>query len=196
MTWAMHIVSHLDINEEQEASVLLARTYNNYMRAPFKVWSEAQPGVVGAGNFITGAGGFLQSFINGYAGIRLHFDRLEIVKTFVPPGTTSLKLSGISYLGSVFSVEVNRDNTVIVVEKMLPAMELQMISDQNGEVALSLGQRIIKRHDETLTITRKANIFGECRLPERMLIGAAATLTANKVFLAVLTPLLVYLFSK
>jgi hypothetical protein len=40
MTWAMHIVAHLDLNEEAEASVLLARTYTNYVREPFKVITQ------------------------------------------------------------------------------------------------------------------------------------------------------------
>jgi hypothetical protein len=40
MTWAMHIVAHLDLNEESEASVLLARTYTNYVREPFKVITQ------------------------------------------------------------------------------------------------------------------------------------------------------------
>lgn len=94
MTWAMHVIGHLELNELNEASVMFERSYKPYIREPFNVWSEAPPGTNGAGNFITGAGGFLQSIINGYGGVRLHFDRLEITKTLVPPGTTNLTFNG------------------------------------------------------------------------------------------------------
>jgi hypothetical protein len=51
--------SWLDIGEEAKAEELFYRSYQPYVRQPFKVWTEKQFSV-GAVNFITGAAGFLQ----------------------------------------------------------------------------------------------------------------------------------------
>lgn len=94
MTWAMHVIGHLDLNEINEATELFNRSYQPYMRKPFNVWTETMEGVGGAGNFITGAGGFLQLIINGYGGVRLHNDYLKISNIRLPPGTNRLTLNG------------------------------------------------------------------------------------------------------
>lgn len=60
----------------------------------FKIWTEAREPEIGAVNFITGMGGFLQAIIFGYAGINIHLDRLEIVKPQLLPNTTGLKIDG------------------------------------------------------------------------------------------------------
>jgi len=49
------------------------------VQPPYNVWTESPHG--GTINFITGAGGFLQSAIFGTSGLRLHSDHL----TFNPP---------------------------------------------------------------------------------------------------------------
>ena len=48
-----------------------------YLSQNCQVWTEVQSGV-GAVNFITGAGGFLQALISGFAGVRIYPDYLEI----------------------------------------------------------------------------------------------------------------------
>lgn len=106
MTWAMHTIGFLDLEDQDTAAKYFERSYSLYTRAPFNAWSEAIPGQPAAGNFITGAGGFLQSVINGYAGIRLNFDNLIITKSYLLPNSEKLTLNGISYLGNVFSLEV------------------------------------------------------------------------------------------
>lgn len=94
MTWAMHAIAHLDIGEiptEQQ----FQRTYAPYLQKPFYIWSEVRTdsGFVGVGNFITGAGGFLQLIMNGYAGIRLHDEYLEISNVRLPPRVAHLQLN-------------------------------------------------------------------------------------------------------
>lgn len=49
----------------------------------------------GAVNFLTGAGGFLQSVINGYAGLKLRLDGLYIERPQLPEGVQFLSLTGI-----------------------------------------------------------------------------------------------------
>jgi len=49
----------LDIGDEEKAADLFLRSYQPYVREPFKVWTEKETSI-GAVNFITGAAGFLQ----------------------------------------------------------------------------------------------------------------------------------------
>lgn len=94
MTWSMHAIGHLDIGEVPSKE-LFDRTYVPYVRRPFYVWNEYVDGVLdGASNFITGAGGFLQLIMYGYAGIRINADSLTIERSTLPPQTHKLKLNG------------------------------------------------------------------------------------------------------
>uniref|UniRef100_A0A1B0CRF8 Protein-glucosylgalactosylhydroxylysine glucosidase n=1 Tax=Lutzomyia longipalpis TaxID=7200 RepID=A0A1B0CRF8_LUTLO len=114
MTWSMHVVGHLDIGELEEAAENFRKSYN-YIRTPFMVWSEVVEGFEGAGNFITGAGGFLQGIINGYAGVRLHQESLTIERPRIPPGITSLTINRITYLGSTFSITLHENDAAVTV---------------------------------------------------------------------------------
>ena len=61
----------------------------------FQVWNEVIAGAdSGATNFLTGSGGFLQSIYNGYAGIKIYINRLEIANPRMPTTTTGLTISG------------------------------------------------------------------------------------------------------
>lgn len=63
---------------------------------------------MGAVNFITGAGGFLQAVLFGYAGIRIKPEFLEFRRTGSLPGNAdSIKIAGLDYLGYQFGVDVS-----------------------------------------------------------------------------------------
>lgn len=95
MTWSMHAIGHLEIDSKPLSELMLNRTYVPYLRSPYFVWNEYVNGVPnGAGNFITGAGGFLQLIMYGYAGIRMNVGSLTIRKPQLPPNTSELKLNG------------------------------------------------------------------------------------------------------
>lgn len=53
---------------------------------------------MGATNFLTGSGGFLQSILNGYAGIRMFIGRMEINNPRLPAQTNKLSVSGNIYI--------------------------------------------------------------------------------------------------
>lgn len=113
MTWAIHTIGHLDLGQFKEAERMFFKSYKQYMRAPFNVWSENGDGSDGAGNFITGAGGFLQSIINGYAGVRLRQGELVITKPLVLPRTTRLYIPEINYMGVKFYLDIKENNVRI-----------------------------------------------------------------------------------
>ncbi|CAF0931640.1 unnamed protein product [Didymodactylos carnosus] len=128
MTWSMHAVGFLELNDIAKAEHLFRRSYQTYVRPPFNVWTEARSGV-GAVNFITGAGGFLQSVLFGYGGIRLRFEQLEFFPT-LPPGTNTFTFYGLKYLGSTFDVKMDSKQYELSVIEM---------NNQNIELSYDYG---------------------------------------------------------
>lgn len=90
-------------------------------------------------NFITGAGGFLQSVLYGYSGLRVRADRLDLTPPPLPAGTDSIRLQGVNYQGNRLSVLVEADTlTVGVLSAGATALQLRNVA--SGSVAkLSAG---------------------------------------------------------
>ena len=66
-------------------------------------------------NFITGAGGFLQSLIYGYAGIRIlpYYMKISPVNSNLPPNTDRLILKGLNYLSTVFDLVITEEDILL-----------------------------------------------------------------------------------
>eukprot|EP01043_Picozoa_sp_COSAG02_P053618 COSAG02_NODE_5948_length_3919_cov_14.379581_1_plen_185_part_00 len=116
MTWAMFAVGYLDIGDEATAHAFFTRGYANALNGAFGVWQETPHG--GAVNFLTGAGGFLQSVIFGYGGLRLSDDALVLHPPQPPGNETSVGLHGVDYLGVPLAITATKDE--VTVER-LPA---------------------------------------------------------------------------
>ncbi|XP_059612821.1 protein-glucosylgalactosylhydroxylysine glucosidase-like [Phlebotomus argentipes] len=128
MTWAMYAINHLDLGARDRAADMLARSYRHNVELPFLVWRElsAERADTGAVNFLTGAGGFLQAIMFGYAGIRIHLDRLVLQRPSLPPAAAHFRLRGIHFLRSRFTLtiaaqsvrveftECGRDLTIVI----------------------------------------------------------------------------------
>ena len=83
------------------------------MQMPYGVWTETPDG--GTVNFITGAGGFLQSLVFGTSGMRIGKDQLTF--TPPPPSATGTKASGLvlhsfHFRGSRLRQEVTKSTVV------------------------------------------------------------------------------------
>ena len=75
------------------------------------------------GNFLTGAGGFLQGLWAGWAGMRLRVDSLDFVTPRMPATTDGMKLRGISYLDSKFDLVLsNKDDNRAACFKSWPVV--------------------------------------------------------------------------
>lgn len=125
----MHAIGFLDLREFDKAAQLFKKSYRDYVREPFLTWYEVAPGHTGAENFITGAGGFLQTIINGYAGIRLHFGSLSISNFKLPPKTRELHLKGISYMKSRFNLDIWESSANISFSKLDDDKKIDLIID-------------------------------------------------------------------
>jgi trehalose/maltose hydrolase-like predicted phosphorylase len=112
MTWGMHAVGWLELQNDHDTDKshsLFKRSYANAQK-PFYVWTETPTG--GAINFITGAGGFLQTYLFGYGGLRIHPDHLAFNPIPVL-GTTITRFRAIKYKNTTFTLEYNNNNMVI-----------------------------------------------------------------------------------
>lgn len=142
MTWSMHTIGFLDLKDEVEAATYFDKSHSLYVREPFKVWSESLPGEPAAGNFITGAGGFLQSVIVGYGGIQLHSDRMVIRSSYLPVGTSNLEFKGITYMNNRFSLRIDEFNKTFTVLDFDPTHVIRVTVDGEGQGDLKEGHSI------------------------------------------------------
>jgi len=113
MTWAMTAIGYKDLNMLDIAQEYMGRAYKDNLQLPYNVWSETPTG--NAINFITGAGGFLQTVLYGYPGLRWDISSTarttstsDLGLSFAPvclAGTTGLKIRGLQYLGASLDLE-------------------------------------------------------------------------------------------
>lgn len=164
MTWAMHTIGHLELGQLQEAEQMFTKSYQQYIRAPYNVWSENGDGTDGAGNFITGAGGFLQSIIFGYAGIRLHNGQIVITKPLLLPSTSRLYIPEINYLGTKFYLDVKNNNITLGLKQELNTATVQIIVD-NEELTVC-DSCAVSFKDQVVIRANRPSHFNGCQLKE------------------------------
>ena len=112
MTWGMFSVGYIELGSGFEA--LAASNFNRSFanaQPPFDVWTETPNG--GTPNFLTGAGGFLQTAFNGYTGLRINDTHMTLLPT-LPEATSTIALRGIAYRGA--RLNVRYDATSLTVE--------------------------------------------------------------------------------
>lgn len=123
MTNSMFTIGWLDVGQHSNAKSSFEKNFDN-IQEPFKVWSEIRNGA-GAANFITAAGGYLQSIVFGYFGVRITPNSLVFNMTLLPdtypihtryiPDTSSASLNGIKYLDFSIKFSVSRESCYVVL---------------------------------------------------------------------------------
>ena len=142
MTKSMFAVNWLDIGEYERAEKSFNESYVN-AKEPFMVWTEGADGG-GAVNFITGAGGFLQSVLFGYGGLRLiDYKHLQF-KPMLLPGSTQLRFVGVDYHGNSIDFLIGSSQSHITVTsraQSAPALQATVVSSQE-KYRLEIGKRV------------------------------------------------------
>lgn len=151
MTWAMHSVGWLELGEKARAEAMFVKGYAN-AQAPYYIWTETPTG--GTVNFLTGAGGFLQSIINGYGGLRIRGVQTFFFNPSPPPTTTtSISLLGISLCGSKFDVKWNATVVTVNAREMDGCnLSLSFPSSPNP-IPITIGKPIYTNIGNQFTIT-------------------------------------------
>ncbi|KAH3854241.1 protein-glucosylgalactosylhydroxylysine glucosidase-like [Dreissena polymorpha] len=138
MTWGMFAIGWLDVNQSAKAEKSFFQQLDNKY-GPFNIWTEDADGG-GVTNFITGQGGYLQSIINGYGGIRVYEDELAVHCRPIP-GSKSMQLVGIDYRGN--SVDIWCDRSVTRVNVASKGQQLFLrTADGREQVRLNEGVAI------------------------------------------------------
>jgi len=135
MTWSMYAIDYLELNELEKASQSFTKGYKDNIHAPYFIWWETLEG--GAPNFITGAGGFLQSLLFGYANLRLDDDSLLILSPLLPPSTFELTFRMIWFRNNAFRFSL--DSSSISLSSLLssPSSCLSVRLADNSSLPLS-----------------------------------------------------------
>ena len=116
MTWSMFTINWLELNDFDEAMAYFDKSYVSIQK-PFRIWTETANGG-GTVNFITGAGGYLQSFIFGFGGLRLFDTYLMVDFKFIP--WKQMNLIGVDYQYNSIDFRMynsSKSVDVIVVER-------------------------------------------------------------------------------
>ena len=99
-------------------------------------------------NYLSAMGGFLQSIINGYGGVRLHHRGMELDPA-LPPNATSLNFIGLDYLGSSIDIYVTKSEMLTVVTRQdyaAPLLRLYVYEpEENHQLLLKQEVRIQRR---------------------------------------------------
>lgn len=103
MTWGMFAVGYIQLGPAY-ASLAASNFNRSFANAqePFYVWTETPTG--GTPNFLTGAGGFLQTAFSGYTGLRVNASGCFFLAPALPEQTRTVGIRGVSFLGVRFSV--------------------------------------------------------------------------------------------
>ena len=99
-------IAWLALGNRSAADAQLRLAFDHMDLAHFHVWSEVSHGGVTSGhrNFLTGAGGYLQNIVNGYAGLRYDAEGLRLLPLLPPDGVSSVTLRAMSFAGCRLTV--------------------------------------------------------------------------------------------
>lgn len=132
MTKSMFAIGWLDVGDYARAESSFNQSFVN-AKAPFMVWTEEADGG-GAVNFITGAGGFLQSLLYGYGGMRIHGQSQMLFNPRLPPGATQMRFKGVDYHGNIIDFAIGRSESELLVQsraQSAPFLQLVILSTGN-----------------------------------------------------------------
>jgi len=144
MTHSMFAIGWLDLGENKRAEKPFLKNYEN-IRGPFKVWTERRD-IWGAVNFITGAGGFLQTVLYGYGGFRLKNSGLTF-KPSLPPNVTKMTVN-VHYLGSLMEFAVIEKEIKITLLSSGPISPSLEVSTTEGVFNIEGGSPVTIRNTE------------------------------------------------
>ena len=119
MTDAIHAIDTLALDRAGCASYTFMRqSLDPFVRAPFDQLSETRSG--GTFDFLTGTGGFLQTFYYGFSGFRWRQDSIHLAPN-LPPQMHGIVLRDLAWQGRTFTVEIDTRVTRVKLVSGPPA---------------------------------------------------------------------------
>ncbi|MGK5728021.1 discoidin domain-containing protein [Streptomyces sp. URMC 124] len=145
MTDSVHAIAAAGTGEPGCSTyTYLQRSIRPFVRGPFAQFSEARGAKAGAEDplagspahdFLTGKGGFLQTFTNGLTGMRMREDRLRLDPMLPPQLGRGVTLRGLRWQGRTYDVELGAHETTVRLTGGAP----MTLDTPQGEQVLSKG---------------------------------------------------------
>ncbi|MGW7576276.1 discoidin domain-containing protein [Streptomyces sp. NPDC054765] len=163
MTDSVHAIDAAGIGEAGCSTyTYLMRAIQPFVRGPFHEFSEARGNKAGADDphagkpaqdFLTGKGGFLQTFTHGLTGLRLREDRVHLDPMLPPQLSEGVTLRGLRWQGRTYDVAIGAHQTTVRLTAGAP----MRIESPEGEKIVSRGlPAVLKTRRPDLTATSNA----------------------------------------
>ncbi|WP_406217954.1 discoidin domain-containing protein [Streptomyces decoyicus] len=163
MTDSVHAIDAAGIGEAGCSTyTYLMRSIKPFVRGPFDQFSEARGDKAGADDphagkpaqdFLTGKGGFLQTFTHGLTGLRLREDRVHLAPTLPPQLSEGVTLRGLHWQGRTYDVAIGAHQTTVRLTAGAP----MRIESPEGEKVVSRGvPAVLKTRRPDLAATSNA----------------------------------------
>ncbi|OKI04567.1 haloacid dehalogenase [Streptomyces sp. CB02923] len=145
MTDSVHAVAAAGTGEPGCSTyTYMMRSIRPFVRGAFHQFSEARGDKAGAGDphagspaqdFLTGKGGFLQTFTNGLTGLRMREDRVHLDPMLPPQLSDGVTLRGLRWQGRTYDVEIGAHSTAVRLTAGAP----MRVESPEGERVVSRG---------------------------------------------------------
>ncbi|MGY5131422.1 discoidin domain-containing protein [Streptomyces nigrescens] len=163
MTDSVHAIDAAGIGEAGCSTyTYLERSIKPFVRGPFDQFSEARGEKAGAEDphagkpaqdFLTGKGGFLQTFTHGLTGLRLREDRVRLDPMLPPQLSEGVTLRGLHWQGRTYDIAIGAHQTTVRLTAGAP----MRIESPEGEKIVSRGApAVLKTRRPDLAATSNA----------------------------------------
>ena len=113
-------IAWLQLGNRTAADMQFDLAFEHMDLTGFNVWKEKSFNDGGHLNFITGAGGFLQNFIYGYAGVRYTDEGITMRPLLPPHGISSLTLRGLALASSRLTLKYTAERLEATLTRGAP----------------------------------------------------------------------------
>ncbi|MEC4020311.1 discoidin domain-containing protein [Streptomyces sp. H27-D2] len=167
MTDSVHAIDAAAIGEPGCSTyTYLKRSIQPFVRGPFEQFSEARGDKAGASDplsgspaqdFLTGKGGFLQTFTNGLTGQRLREDRVHLDPMLPPQLKDGVTLRGLRWQGRTYDIAIGAHQTTV---RLTHGDPFEVEGPQGGQLVSADAPAVLKTRRPDLEPT--ANL-ARCR---------------------------------
>jgi trehalose/maltose hydrolase-like predicted phosphorylase len=157
MTDSIHAIDAAALGEPGCSTyTYLMRSVEPFVRGPFDEFSEARGSKAGgsdplagapAQDFLTGAGGFLQTFAGGLGGLRWSTDGIRLDPTLPPQLAGGVTLKGLRWQGRTFDVAIGAHATTV-----------RLTSGRPFDVRTAQGRQVVSRGTPAVLKTRRPDL--------------------------------------
>ncbi|MEV0321631.1 discoidin domain-containing protein [Streptomyces sp. NPDC050658] len=163
MTDSVHAIDAAGIGEPGCSTyTYLERSIKPFVRGPFAQFSEARGDKAGAEDplagspahdFLTGKGGFLQTFTNGLTGMRMRENRLRLDPMLPPQLESGVTLRGLTWQGRTYDIELGAHRTTV---RLTGGAPMTLDTPQGEQIVSKDAPAVLKTRRPDLTPTTNA----------------------------------------